>query len=115
MQTMAEFPTFDVTGRVALVTGAARGLGRAIALTLAHAGADVVLGLLRPGSADDLVRRVEAMGRRALAVPMDVSDLEDTPGEETVPCRAPWHRNNRTGSTPAATRSKSRTASTGRG
>ena len=71
-----EFPSFDVTGQVALVTGAARGLGRAIALTLAHAGADVVLGVLRPGSADDVVQRIEAMGRRALAVPMDVSDLE---------------------------------------
>ncbi len=71
-----EFPSFDVTGQVALVTGATRGLGRAIALTLAHAGADVVLGVLRPGSADDVVQRIEAMGRRALAVPMDVSDLE---------------------------------------
>ena len=40
-----EFPRFELNGQVALVTGAARGLGRAISLALAHAGADVALGL----------------------------------------------------------------------
>ena len=39
-----DFPRFDLTGNVALVTGAARGLGRSISLALAHAGADVALG-----------------------------------------------------------------------
>jgi NAD(P)-dependent dehydrogenase (short-subunit alcohol dehydrogenase family) len=72
---VAEFPSFRVDGQVALVTGAARGLGRAISLALADAGADVALGLRVPGTADDLVGEIEAMGRRAMAVPMDVTDL----------------------------------------
>jgi NAD(P)-dependent dehydrogenase (short-subunit alcohol dehydrogenase family) len=70
-----DYPSFALDGQVALVTGAARGLGRAIALALAHAGADVALGLRRPGTADDLVHEIESMGRGALEVPLDVTDL----------------------------------------
>jgi NAD(P)-dependent dehydrogenase (short-subunit alcohol dehydrogenase family) len=69
---MNGFPRFDLTGQVALVTGAARGLGRAIALALAHAGADVALGLRDVNTGGDLVREIEAMGRRALPLQMDV-------------------------------------------
>ena len=72
---MADYPDFALTGQVALVTGAARGLGRAISLALAHAGADVALGLREPGTADDLEAEIESMGRRTTAVPMDVRDL----------------------------------------
>ena len=71
-----EFPRFDLEGQTALVTGAARGIGRAIALALAHAGADVALGLRQPGSAQGLVDEIGAMGRRATAVAMDVRRLE---------------------------------------
>ena len=66
---------FDLTGRRALVTGAARGLGRAIALSLAHAGADVGLGLRDASGAADLVAKIEALGRRAIPLTMDVTDL----------------------------------------
>ena len=69
---MTEFPSFDLAGQTALVTGASRGLGRAISLALANAGADVALGLRDPASGNDLVREIQAMSRRALAVPMDV-------------------------------------------
>jgi NAD(P)-dependent dehydrogenase (short-subunit alcohol dehydrogenase family) len=70
---MNEFPRFDLTGDAALVTGAARGLGRAIALALAHAGADVALGLRAVNTGADLVREIEAMGRRALRLQMDMT------------------------------------------
>jgi NAD(P)-dependent dehydrogenase (short-subunit alcohol dehydrogenase family) len=66
---------FELTGQTALVTGAARGLGRAIALSLAEAGADVALGLRERSSADELVAEITALGRRALPLAMDVTDL----------------------------------------
>jgi 2-deoxy-D-gluconate 3-dehydrogenase len=69
---------FDLTGQTALVTGAARGLGRAIALSLAEAGADVALGLRDLSSADDLVAEITALGRRALPLAMDVMDLSQS-------------------------------------
>lgn len=72
---MDDFPRFDLVGRTALVTGASRGLGRAIALTLAHAGADVALGLHDATSSADLATEIEALGRRALRVQMDMLDL----------------------------------------
>jgi NAD(P)-dependent dehydrogenase (short-subunit alcohol dehydrogenase family) len=70
------FPRFDLSGQTALVTGAHRGLGRAIALALANAGADVALGLRDVASASDLADEIGAMGRRALPVQMDVRRLD---------------------------------------
>ena len=72
---MNEFPNFSLAGQVALVTGAARGLGRAIALALAHAGADVALGLRDVRTGSDLTDEIEALGRKALRLQMDVTDL----------------------------------------
>jgi NAD(P)-dependent dehydrogenase (short-subunit alcohol dehydrogenase family) len=71
------FPRFEVGGQVALVTGAARGLGHAIALALAHAGADVALGLRDAASGGELIGEIESLGRRALALQMDVSRLPE--------------------------------------
>jgi NAD(P)-dependent dehydrogenase (short-subunit alcohol dehydrogenase family) len=73
---MEEFPRFDLVGRVALVTGAARGLGRSIALALANAGADVALGLREIGSGAGVAEEVETLGRTALPLQMDVARLD---------------------------------------
>ncbi|BCP52811.1 2-deoxy-D-gluconate 3-dehydrogenase [Kaistia sp. 32K] len=73
---MSDLPSFDLTGRTALVTGAARGLGRATALALAAAGADVALGLRDVAADGGLTAEIEAMGRRALPLAMDVLDLK---------------------------------------
>ncbi len=73
---MTEFPRFDLIGQVALVTGAARGLGRAISLALAHAGSDVALGLRDVNTASDLVREIQTLGRQALPLQMDVTRLD---------------------------------------
>jgi NAD(P)-dependent dehydrogenase (short-subunit alcohol dehydrogenase family) len=71
-----DFPRFDLAGDVALVTGAARGLGRAISLALAHAGADIALGLRDVTTGGDLAREIEAMGRRVLPLQMDMTRLD---------------------------------------
>jgi NAD(P)-dependent dehydrogenase (short-subunit alcohol dehydrogenase family) len=74
---MTEYPSFDLAGQVALVTGAARGLGRGISLALAHAGADVALGFRDKTTGLELTQQIESMGRRALALQMDVIRLNE--------------------------------------
>lgn len=73
---MSDYPSFRLDGKTALVTGASRGLGRAISLALADAGADVALGLRRATDAEDLVTQIEGMGRLTTRVQMDLLDLD---------------------------------------
>ena len=73
---MTPYPRFDVQEQVALVTGAARGLGRAIALTLANAGADIAIGLRDAAQDGGLASEIEALGRRALPLQMDMTSPE---------------------------------------
>jgi NAD(P)-dependent dehydrogenase (short-subunit alcohol dehydrogenase family) len=73
---MTYVPNFDLTGKVALVTGAARGLGRAISLALAASGADVALGLRDKSSDSGLTAEIEKLGRRALPLQMDCMKLD---------------------------------------
>ena len=68
------FPGLDLTGRTAVVIGATSGLGKAIALGLADAGADVVATGRRAKMAAEAAREIEARGRRSLVVAADVSD-----------------------------------------
>src|ERR1700712_2515691 len=67
-----------LTGQPALVTGANSGIGKAVALGLARAGADVVVNYVsHPETADEVVHEIEAMGRRAIAIQADVSKEDD--------------------------------------
>jgi 3-oxoacyl-[acyl-carrier protein] reductase len=69
----------DMNGRVALVTGSARGIGREIAMKLAEVGADVVVNDIEAaaGSLESAVSDIKALGRQSLAVTADVSSSED--------------------------------------
>jgi 3-oxoacyl-[acyl-carrier protein] reductase len=70
-------PAERLTGRVALVTGAGRGFGRAMAVAFAREGADVVVNYhASAAGAKDAVGEIEGLGRRALAVPADVAREE---------------------------------------
>lgn len=64
----------ELDGKVVLVTGGSKGIGRAIALALAEAGADVALAARGPEALEKAAREVEERGRRAVAIPTDVTD-----------------------------------------
>lgn len=68
---------FRLDGRVAVVTGAGQGIGRGIAVGLAEAGADVVVGARTKADLDEVVARIEETGRRGLAVVADVLVEDD--------------------------------------
>jgi NAD(P)-dependent dehydrogenase (short-subunit alcohol dehydrogenase family) len=65
---------FKLDGHVAVVTGAGRGIGEGISIALAEAGCDVVLTARREHEIEAVAERVRALGRRALAVPGDITD-----------------------------------------
>jgi 7-alpha-hydroxysteroid dehydrogenase len=67
---------FRVTDRVAIVTGAGRGIGAATAVALAEAGADVVITARTEEQLQLVAKQVEAVGRRAVVVPMDVNETD---------------------------------------
>src|SRR5688572_21086445 len=67
---------FDLSGKIALVTGASRGLGKHFALALARAGADVAITSRTLASLDDTAAAIAALGRRVLPVALDVRDHE---------------------------------------
>jgi NAD(P)-dependent dehydrogenase (short-subunit alcohol dehydrogenase family) len=75
---MAVEPRFDLSGRVALVTGASSGLGAGFAKALAASGAKVVLAARRSDRLADQVTQIQAVGGQALAVPLDVTDEVST-------------------------------------
>ena len=83
---MSTMDKFRLDGHVAVVTGGGRGIGRAIALGLAEAGADVVLAARRTEEINAVAKEVEALGRRGLGITTDMTDLAqiENLAEETV-------------------------------
>ena len=69
--------SFPLNGQVALVTASSRGIGRACALALAEAGADIILGLRQGSAAKRLVSQIQKMGRDVLPVQMDVTKMDE--------------------------------------
>lgn len=67
----------DLSGKVALVTGGSRGLGRAMSLGLAQAGADVIVASRKLDNCEAVASKVEALGRRALAVSAHTGQMDD--------------------------------------
>ena len=66
---------FDLTGKIAIVTGAARGIGASIAVELARKGADVVVSDIIPG--DDTVNQIKKLKRKSIYVKTDISNKKD--------------------------------------
>ena len=71
--TQRSAPNFTLAGKVVLVTGASRGIGRACALACADAGADIVLGVRDIARSSELALEIKALGRRVLPVTLDIT------------------------------------------
>jgi NAD(P)-dependent dehydrogenase (short-subunit alcohol dehydrogenase family) len=66
---------FDLSGKIALITGAGRGIGRAVALALAGAGSDVALVARSEDQLQSVAEEIQALGRRAVAFPADLTQI----------------------------------------
>jgi len=72
--------SFDLTGKAALVTGASRGIGAAVAVALARHGADVALNSRNAEALEKVAAEIGELGRRAVVVPADVTDVDSVRG-----------------------------------
>ena len=83
---MSVLNLFNLKGEIAVVTGAGKGIGRGIALSLAEAGADIALASRSEDQLDAVANEIKGLGKRALVVPTDVTDTEsmENLGRKTV-------------------------------
>lgn len=77
MKSKSFLEKFRLDGKVALITGGSRGIGKAIALALAEAGADVILASRKPPDLEATTQEIRQMGRKTLAVPANVRHLPE--------------------------------------
>lgn len=80
MDSQSKAPDFSLAGKVTLVTGASRGIGRACAIACAAAGSDVVLGLRDLAASSELIAEIKAMGRNVLPVQLDLPNKAHVAG-----------------------------------
>jgi NAD(P)-dependent dehydrogenase (short-subunit alcohol dehydrogenase family) len=73
---MVKFPGFSLTDRIAIVTGASKGIGHATALALAHAGADVVVTSRSKDRAEPVSAEIREMGRESLPLELEITSLD---------------------------------------
>ena len=67
----------ELTGKVALVTGAAQGIGKAVALLLAQKGADIIISDINLEKAEETSKEIATLGRRAMAIRANVAVIEE--------------------------------------
>ena len=72
-----DFPEFSLTNKIALVTGASRGIGRYLAAGLAHYGADLIITGRTVSQLEEAAQEIRQLGRRCLVVPMDITQKAD--------------------------------------
>jgi 2-deoxy-D-gluconate 3-dehydrogenase len=72
-----DFPEFSLTNKIALVTGASRGIGRYLAAGLAHYGADLIITGRTVSQLEEAAQEIRRLGRRCLVVPMDITQKAD--------------------------------------
>ena len=84
---------FDLSGKVAIVTGGGRGIGKAIALGLAEHGAEVVLSSRTQTQIEQVAQEIRNLGRKALPIAVDLTKMSDLrPSDRRNDKRFPTHR-----------------------